>query len=154
MGVTTDKGDYAELMVGADLGRQGHGVAVPFGHAWPFDLLILRADTGAIEKVQVKYSTAKDGAFDVRCTSNSAWVNYRYTAEDVDWIAVFESTTESCFYLPSDVWDGMARLKLRLEPTRNHQAKGVRWASQFRFLPNRSDQDDGEVIYHSRLLPE
>lgn len=136
MGITNQKGDLAELIVGADLQRQGHGVALPVGHDWPFDLLVLRADTGAIERVQVKYTVARSGGLDVRCRSNSAWVNYRYTAEDVDWIAVYERTTDACYYVPSSVWDGRVQVKLRLEPTRNNQGRGIRWAKDYRRLPN------------------
>ncbi len=32
MGKTTAKGEIGEAMILADLKRQGHGVAIPFGH--------------------------------------------------------------------------------------------------------------------------
>ncbi len=60
-----------------------------------------------------------------KVTSSSAWVSHRYTADEVDWIAVFDVTTDQCFYLPSYVWDGMVMVNLRLSPAANGQVKGV-----------------------------
>ena len=64
-------------------------------------------------------------------TSNSAWVTHRYTKEEVDWIAVYDSTSDQCFYLPSVIWDGQVAVSLRLTPTINGQAKGIRFAKDF-----------------------
>ena len=58
MGLTTDKGEIGEAEVIADLRRRGHGVAIPIGHSLPFDLVLVRRDTGALERVQVKYTTS------------------------------------------------------------------------------------------------
>ena len=56
---TTEKGEIGEAMVIADLIRQGHDVAIPFGHNQPFDLIVIRKEDGRLEKVQVKYSTGE-----------------------------------------------------------------------------------------------
>ena len=52
MGLTTQKGELGEAMVLADLQRKGYGVAIPFGHDLPFDLILIRKDTGDLERVQ------------------------------------------------------------------------------------------------------
>ena len=85
---TTEKGEIGEAMVIADLIRQGHDVAIPFGHNQPFDLIVIRREDGRLEKVQVKYSKG-NGAV-VRCVirSSSAWVSHRYTPDEVDWVAM------------------------------------------------------------------
>lgn len=131
---TTEKGEIGEAMVIADLIRQGHEIAIPFGHNLPFDLIVVRKEDGRLEKVQVKYTTGDGRSVRAKVRSSSAWVAHRYTAEEVDWLAIYEATTNQCFYLPSSLWDGRHELTLRLAPTLNGQVKGTRWASQFREL--------------------
>ena len=58
MGKTNAKGEIGEAMILADLQRQGHGIAIPFGHDLPFDLIVVRKENGALEKVQCKYTTS------------------------------------------------------------------------------------------------
>ena len=68
---------------------------------------------------------------DSEVLSTSAWVKHRYTKDEVDWVAVYDVTTQRCFYLPSAEWDGQAFVNLRLVATGNSQAKGVRMADDF-----------------------
>ena len=128
---TTEKGEIGEAMVIADLVRQGHDVAIPFRHNLPFDLIVVRKEDGSLEKVQVKYRTSGGRAVRASARSSSAWVHHKYTANEVDWLAIYEATTAQCFYLPSSVWDGHEELTLRLKPTLNGQIKGIRWAHEF-----------------------
>jgi hypothetical protein len=131
VGLTTDKGEIGEAEVIADLRRRGHGVAIPFGHSLPFDLVLVRGDTGALERVQVKYTTSDGRVVMVRCRSQSAWVSYQYRPDLVDWIATFDATTRSISYVHSCEWGGWTSISLRLTPTTNGQAIGVRWARDF-----------------------
>jgi PD-(D/E)XK endonuclease len=134
MGQTNAKGEIGEAMILADLQRQDHGIAIPFGHDLPFDLIVVRKEDGALEKVQCKYTTSNGRVIFAKVTSTSAWVHHRYTSEEVDWIAVYDATTDQCFYLPSAEWDGQAALNLRLVPTANGQSKGIRFARDFQRL--------------------
>ncbi|GEM_PF-2123653 len=68
-----------------------------------FDLIVVRTETRALEKVQCKYTTSDGRVVMARVMSNSAWVTHRYTK--VDWIGVY-ATTERCFYLPFSEWTG------------------------------------------------
>ena len=52
----------------------------------------------------------------------------------MDWIAIYESKTSTCFYIPACVWDGHTQLALRMKPTLNGQSKRIRWASDFMTL--------------------
>ena len=131
MAKTTEKGEIGEAMILADLRRQGHQVAIPFGHNLPFDLIVVRKEDGRLEKVQCKYTTSDGKVIQARITSSSAWVSYRYSKEVVDWIAVYDATTNGCFYLPSDEWDGLGRMNLRLVEPANSQRKGIRFANEF-----------------------
>jgi hypothetical protein len=129
VGLTTDKGEIGEAEVIVDLRRRGHGVAIPFGHSLPFDLVLVRGDTGALERVQVKYTTSDGRVVKVRCSPDSAWVSYRYQATTVDWLAVFDASGRRGYYIHSCQWDGSTTMSLRLEPTANNQATFVRWPS-------------------------
>lgn len=134
MGITNTKGELGEAIVFADLQRQGHGVAIPWGHDMPFDLIVVRKENGALEKVQVKYTESDGKVVQARATSTSAWVHHTYTADEVDWIAVYDLTTDRCYYVPAGEWNGFARLSLRLVPTANNQVKGIRLADDFKEL--------------------
>jgi hypothetical protein len=131
MGITNRKGELGEAMVLADLQRKGYGVAIPFGHDLPFDLVLIRKDTGALERVQCKYTESDGKQLDVRCVSTSAWVAHTYGAHEVDWIAVFDLTTSRCYYVHSSTWAGLTRPKLRLAPPANGQRKGTRPAEAY-----------------------
>jgi hypothetical protein len=132
VGLTTDKGEIGEAEVIADLRRRGHGVAIPFGHPLPFDLVLVRGDTGVpLERVQVKYTTSDGRVVKVRCSSYSTWVSYRYQATTVDWLAAFDASGRRVYYIHSCQWDGSTTVNLRLEPTANNQATFVRWAVDF-----------------------
>ncbi len=129
MGVTTRKGELGKAMILADLQHKGYGVAIPFGHDLPFDLVLVRRAAFTLEKVQCKYTVSDGRVLDVRCGSSSSWVRHTYDAREVDWLAVYDATTRQCFYLHSSMWSGMARPRLRLEKPGNGQVEGIRWAA-------------------------
>ncbi|HEY6627841.1 MAG TPA: group I intron-associated PD-(D/E)XK endonuclease [Acidimicrobiia bacterium] len=134
MGITTAKGEIGEAIILADLQRQGHGVAIPFGHDLPYDLIVVRKEDGALERVQCKYTTSNGKVVFAKITSTSAWVQHRYTSEEVDWIAVYDATTDICLYLPASVWNGQVCVNVRLAPTANGQVKRIRFVESFRAL--------------------
>lgn len=119
----------AEHKVAADLAARGLGVAWPTGHGHPFDLILIR-DEGTLERVQVKYTQSDGDTIKVKCASTSAWVQYSYTNEIVEWIAVWDETTDRCYYLPAEQANGR-QVTLRLTAPQNRQVKGIRWARDF-----------------------
>jgi len=128
------KGDLAELMVAADLRRRGYRICIPFGEDCDYDLVVERH--GKLERVQVKHTTSDGAIVIVRCRSHSLTngrvrATKHYTAESVDWIAVWESTTGTAYYIPSSVFDGFTELSLRVAPTRNNQRLRIRDARDF-----------------------
>jgi len=57
------------------------------------------------------------------------------TASTIDWLAVYDATTDRCYYVPaSELGAGMRLLSLRLQPTRNCQRRRVRLASNYRSI--------------------
>jgi hypothetical protein len=127
---TKAKGDLAELKVATDLVSKGYRVAVPFGEDCDNDLIIDRGDK--LERVQVKYSTAKAGVIHVQCYSSSLTngkVKRRkpYTPSTVDWIGVYGPRSDECYYVPAAELgeNGRAHISLRVAPTANCQESGV-----------------------------
>src|SRR6476659_5397250 len=119
------KGDLAELMVAGDLLRRGHKIAIPYGEDCDFDLVLIRGDS--LERVQVKYVESDGSVIPVRCRSHSL-TNGRirrtkqYTAATIDLLAVYDVTSECCYYIPAtELGAGRSILHLRLTPAKNGQ---------------------------------
>ena len=132
---TKAKGDLAELKVASDLLSRGYRIALPYGEDWDFDLIIYR--NARFERIQVKHVTSSGNVLGVKCRSHSLTNGKvkrtkHYTADTVDWIAAYDSTTDQCFYIPAaELGAGRSMLHLRLGPTRNGQVARIRNAHDY-----------------------
>lgn len=130
MAETKRKGDFGEAMVLADALRRGYKVALPVGEDWRYDLIILR--NGKLERVQCKFVQSDGEKIEVKCRSTNNWHTHKYTAKDLDWIAVYDATTQAVYYIPASLLgNGRAVLTLRIKAAANSQTKGVRSAKSF-----------------------
>jgi hypothetical protein len=129
------RGDLAELMVATDLMRRGHKIAIPYGEDCDFDLVLIRGDR--LERVQVKHTRSDGSVINVRCRSHSLTNGKirrvkHYTAETIDLLAVYDVTSDRCYYLPaSELGTGRSTLCLRLKPAKNGQRIGTRPAENY-----------------------
>jgi Holliday junction resolvase-like predicted endonuclease len=129
------KGDLAEVMVAADLLRRGYKIAIPYGEDWDYDLIARRSDR--LERVQVKYTRSDGRIVTVKCRSQSLTngkvrATKCYTAAMVNWIAVYDETTDRCYYVPaSELGGGRNTISLRLKPAKNMQQTGLRPAERY-----------------------
>jgi hypothetical protein len=128
------KGDLAELRVAADVLARGHRIAIPFGEDWDYDLIVCRH--GRLERVQIKHARSDGRVVPVRCrsfslTNGKVRATKHYTAATVDWIAVWDATSNCCYYVPSTEFDGHSVLHLRLVPSASGRVKGIRWAEDY-----------------------
>ncbi len=127
-------------MGAADLRRRGFKVAFPFGEDWDYDLILERA--GKLERVQVKYAEGDGARIFVKAQSHSLTngkirSTKRYTAETIDWLAVYDAQSARCYYVPAgELGDGMSRMTLRTAPAGNNQRRGVRLATDYLDLPS------------------
>jgi PD-(D/E)XK endonuclease len=123
------------MVVAADLVRRGYKVAFPYGEDWDFDLILFRS--GQLERVQVKYTESNGTIICVRCRSHSLTggrvrTTKHYTSALIDWLAIYDRTTDRCYYVPSEeLGSGRSILHLRLRPTRNFQRRGIRFADEY-----------------------
>ena len=122
-------------MIAADLIRRGYRIAIPYGEDSNFDLILCR--DGQLERVQCKYARSNGLVITVRPRSQSL-TNGRvraikcYTAAMIEWLAVYDATTERCYYVPAtELGEGMKTMHLRLVATRNNQRRRVRLASSY-----------------------
>ncbi|HXS32949.1 MAG TPA: group I intron-associated PD-(D/E)XK endonuclease [Solirubrobacterales bacterium] len=129
------RGDLAELMVATDLMRRGHKIAIPYGEDCDFDLVLIRDDR--LERVQVKHTRSDGSVISVRCRSHSLTNGKvrrikHYTAETIDLLAVYDVTSDRCYYLPAtELGTGRSTLHLRLKPAKNGQQIGTRPAGDY-----------------------
>lgn len=130
---TRDKGDLAVLAIATDLMKKGYKVAIPFGDSWEYDLIVMKPE---LKKIQVKYTESNGEVVIVRCRSHSVLAGRisktkTYSSEDIDVLAVYDKTTDQCFYIPVMDVEGKEAISFRLKPTKNGRTKGIRWASDY-----------------------
>lgn len=129
------RGDLAELMVAGDLLRRGHKIAIPYGEDCDFDLVLIRGKH--LERVQVKHVRSDGAVIYVRCRSHSLTNGKirrtkHYTAETIDFLAVYDVTSNCCYYIPAtELGEGRSTLCLRLAPAKNGQRLRTRPAEQY-----------------------
>jgi Holliday junction resolvase-like predicted endonuclease len=129
------KGDLAELVVAADLLQRGYKIAFPYGEDWDYDLIA--ADRSQFHRVQVKHATSDGEVIRVECRSNSLTRGKvkrikRYTAKMIDWLAVYDRTSNRCYYIPAtELGNGRDAVSLRLQPTKNGQCSGIHRAVDY-----------------------
>jgi hypothetical protein len=122
-------------MIAADLVRRGYKIALPYGEDWDFDLIVCRDER--LERVQCKYTESNGVFIVVRCRSQSLTNGKvravkHYTSATIDWLAVYDATSERCYYIPaSELGEGMNMMHLRLAPARNNQRRRVRPATAY-----------------------
>ena len=77
-----------------------------------------------------------------------------YTSKMIDWIAIWDRTTDRCFYVPAtELGAGRSMLHLRLAPARNGQQARTRNAEDYCDLPP-SPCGSGASGIRTRDLPD
>jgi hypothetical protein len=152
------KGDLAELKVATDLLERGYRIAIPYGEDHDFDLILCRDHR--LERVQVKYTESNGRVVYVRCRSASLTNGKvkrikHYTARTIEWIAVYDKTTDRCYYMSADeLGAGRDLLSLRLVPTGNNQRQGIRYADDYTEPISRRVTLEGTVALPAAKSPK
>lgn len=131
MAPTKVKGDLGVAVISADILKRGYKIAVPFGEDWPFDLIVQR--NGKLERIQCKCTESDGEVVHLKCESSNNWSDYKYTQSQVDWMVVYDITSDKCYYVPSSVLGdtGKTMIHLRLTPPKNNWTKKIRLASDY-----------------------
>lgn len=125
-----DIGEHAQGLILAEVMKYGYTVLIPFGEGRRYDMVIEK--DAQFFRLQCKAGRYKEGVIRFNaCSSN--WFNKTrkpYTREEIDYFAVYCEYTEKVYLIPVEDIAG-ADGTLRVEPTANNQAKGVRWAQDY-----------------------
>jgi PD-(D/E)XK nuclease superfamily protein len=122
----------------AALIKLGYPVAVPFGVA-RYDLVVEMDD--GFKRIQCKTGRLRDGAVRFSAASLSSDRRPGYIKKNpyigsADFFGVFCPDTDAVYLVP--VGDQRTEVSLRVAPSANSQAKGVRWARDFELIRRES----------------
>jgi hypothetical protein len=119
-------GARAEMAVASALHRAGHEVFVPLFAANGRVDLVADGPTG-LQRIQVKTARLVKGALMFKTCSNTRNQPVDYRGE-VDAFGVHAPDLDLVYLVPIEV-TSIRGCSLRLEPPRNNQHAGIRWAS-------------------------
>ena len=129
---TNQKGAVAETAVIHEAIKLGIGVYKPIADERTD--FILDVD-GQLVRVQCKWAVRHGDVIIIRTRrcrrARSGVIHRSYTAEEIDVIAAYCAETETCYLLPHEMSVGRAAVSLRLEPPRNNQIRGIKWARDY-----------------------
>lgn len=125
------KGNITELECMLAFMKLGYNVLTPYGDCERYDFVV-NIDN-KFYKIQSKTSSSDDdgASFKFSCRScnrkDGVIVHHTYTKEEIDY---FVTTFNGIVYL-IPVEECSADKKLRLQPTKNGQVRGVTWAKDY-----------------------
>lgn len=126
-----DVGQRSEAAILARLVSQGHRILLPFGVNQRYDLVL--DSEGRFLKVQCKTGRLRNGSIRFRAVSVQSNMNrtsWRGYAGEVDLFAVYCPENSGVYLIPADEVAPNVNY-LRVDPTRNNQAKRIRWARDY-----------------------
>jgi hypothetical protein len=86
--------------------------------------------------VQCKLAQIIEGVLVVRLATcrytPGGYLRSSYTSEEIDAVAAYSPELGSSYLIPIGDISGRTSVSLRLQPTRNHQARGVKWAEGYK----------------------
>jgi hypothetical protein len=86
-------------------------------------------------RVQCKLAQHRGGALVIRLKTNrctpAGYVSTSYTAEEIDAIGAYAPDLRRCFLIPIVEACCRRTIHLRLEPAKNNQAEGIKWAEDY-----------------------
>ncbi|MCA1634835.1 MAG: hypothetical protein LC802_14365 [Acidobacteria bacterium] len=130
---TGEKGNLSEARVLAAFVAAGYLVSVPFGSGHRYDFVV--DNSTCLFRVQCKTGRVKNGTLLFNAYSQSGngsvKMSYRGTA---DLFAVINPDNDKVYLVPVNEV-GVTDVSLRLSPTLNKQARGVRWAEFYLLKP-------------------
>jgi PD-(D/E)XK endonuclease len=129
----SQKGAAAEAAIAATAIQLGLTVLRPLCEGRRYDLVIDLEPR--MLRVQCKLARHLAGVLSIRLKTSrftpGGYVTTSYTADEVDAIIAFSPELQRCFLIPISEASGRRALYLRLNPTRNNQAQGIKWARDY-----------------------
>jgi hypothetical protein len=129
-----DIGDRSTLAVLLTLADAGYPVLLPFGENTRYDVVIDEGER--LSRVQIKTGRLRGGAVLFAACScyghhrNPATARRSYNGQ-VDYFAVYCAETTGVYLIPIEELGVRVQCALRIDPPRNNQNLGVRWAAKY-----------------------
>lgn len=124
---TIRKGNGAEAAVLAHLVKADVPVLIPFGGGFSFDLGAVVPPDDLVVRIQVKCGRTREGCVRFNSCSTDHGTGRQNYRRRADVIAVYVEESDSVFMVSVDDSPSFLGL-LRLEPPRNNQRQGIRFA--------------------------
>jgi hypothetical protein len=134
-GLTTNqKGAIAEAEVARAAAWAGYPIYKPLADHCRADL-VLEID-GKLLRVQCKWGTFDNGVIRARLGTSRhsptrGYVRTTYESHEIDAIGIFCAQVSKCYLLPISLVAGQTYLHLRVDPSRNNQRVGLKWARDY-----------------------
>jgi hypothetical protein len=123
------RGNEGEASVLAALVRKGFRVLVPFGEGHPYDLAVHLSER-EIVRVQCKTAWRVGGCMVFNTLATDHGSGPRSYVGQADIFGVYFPRTSAVYLVPIDAV-ATTEGRLRLEPTRNNQRMGIRFAADY-----------------------
>lgn len=128
---STEIGNRTEGVILAALLRAGRRVLLPFGGGGRYDLAL--DDGGQLVRVQCKTAVYQQGCVVFNTNSHKRDHTRMGYRGDADLFGVWCPALDKIYLVPvKDVNEREGRL--RVDPSRNNQARRVRWAQQYELI--------------------
>ena len=132
---SSQKGRIAEAGVALIAAKRGWDAYIPTGDGARVDMVLITTNRTPL-RTQAKWGRTIDGVIDVqvstsRLVSSGGYVRSGYDSRSIDAIAVWSDPLASAYLIPIEEVSGLGQVRLRLEPARNKQSLGVRYASDY-----------------------
>ena len=129
----SQKGAAAEAAITAAVIQLGLTVLRPLCEGRRYDLIVdLEPE---LLRVQCKLARRVGGVLVVSAETcrftPSGYIRKPYSPVEIDAIAAYSPALRTSFLIPITALPTRRQISLRLEPTRNNQAEGVRWARDY-----------------------
>lgn len=129
----TDKGNIAEAWIAAAAIELGIDVYKPVNEGCRSDLVF---ETGErLLRIQCKWARRKRQVIAVPLNTSrltpAGYVKTTYSADEIDAFVAYCPDLRRCYFLPIEEFAGRTGVYLRLAPTENNQAVGVKWAADY-----------------------
>lgn len=129
-----DVGDRSTLAVMLGLANAGRTILVPFGENTRYDLVI--DEEGCFSRIQCKTGRLRDGAVWFRTSSTYCHhprpsPSMRSYHDEIDYFGVYCPDNGAVYLVPFDAAPNRSSAALRVEPSRNGQARRIRHAADY-----------------------
>jgi len=123
-------GNIGEMKIATELMRMGYYVFTELGDICKADLMVMDEDYVPY-KVQVKSYSSENGRVNISNKKSGPNYKFRYERKHIDIYALYVYDQNLCLYIPATHFDNASSMRIRLEPSKNGQTKGINFHTDF-----------------------